>query len=408
MLLPKRKDWILTFLFLIMSSSSIVFIEPSPYDLFLFLFIFTGCILSFYRFHTTIEVPFLLLLFFLFGNGISLFFIKNEIRALFYFSVTIYLVVSWLAIVGTSYRYKSKMIEIIFKGYVVAACIAVSIGIFSYFIRTPATETFLQFGRVSSLFKDPNVFGPFVIPAAVFTLYKAEASSSLKRIICFFLFFFFLMGILLSFSRAAWGNCILTLSCYFLFIGNISIKKRVVTLFILICLVFPCLIYVMSAPIIGDLLKIRGGMQGYDTERFATQEVAFGTGFSNIIGLGPGQSEENFVISTHSLYARLWTENGIIGFVSFCTFFLLSIAKACKRALRSLPQVRGIYAVIFASLIGVTFNSLFVDTLHWRHLWLLLALAWCMLEEKTDVLKMDYDEKDGECFENCSIHYQDG
>jgi len=344
----------------------------------------------------------------LFANVLSSFFIKNEIRALFYFSVTIYLVVSWLAIVGTSYRYKSKMIEIIFKGYVVAACIAVWIGVFSYFIRIPETETFLQFGRISSLFKDPNVFGPFVIPTAVFTLYKAEVSSSFKKIICLLLFFFFLMGILLSFSRAAWGNCILTLGCYFLFIGNISIKKRVITLFVLVCFGFPFILYVINTPVIGDLLKDRVGIQEYDTERFATQEVAVGTGFSNIIGLGPGQSEETFVISTHSLYARLFTENGIIGFISFCTFFLLSIAKACKRALRSLQQVRGLYVVIFASLIGLTFNSLFIDTLHWRHFWILLALAWCMVEEKTDVSKMDHDAKDGVCFENRSIHYQDG
>ncbi len=35
-----------------------------------------------------------------------------------------------------------------------------------------------------------------------------------------------------------------------------------------------------------------------------------------------------------------------------------------------------LYFVIFASLIGLAFNSFFVDTLHWRHFWLLLALAW--------------------------------
>lgn len=385
----QRGDWVLTFLFLIMSLSSIVFFEPSPYDLFLCLFIISGCFFSLYTFDSTLILPILLLLFFLLANLLSAFFAKNESGAIFFFIITVYLAISWLAITGTSYRYKSRMIETILNGYVVAAFIAVVIGVFSYFVRLPVTEPFLEFGRIKSLFKDPNVFGPFVVPAALFALYKAETSSIWRKLGYFGLFLFFLIGIFLSFSRAAWGNCVLALGCYFLIIGNIPVKKRISTLIICLAAGSILLIYLANTPLIENLLKERLSMQHYDTDRFATQKAAFETGFANLFGLGPGQIEENFELSTHSLYARLFTENGFIGFISFCIFFVLSITQAFKLSLRSTYQARGIYSIIFASLVGLAFNSVFIDTLHWRHFWLLLALAWCIEEgKKEDEMKV--------------------
>jgi hypothetical protein len=167
------RDWALTFLFLIMSVSSIVFFEPSPYDFLLCLFILAGCVFSFYAFESTLIIPLLFLLIFLLANLLSAFFAKNPTGAIFFFIITVYLAVTWIALTGASYRYKRGMIETIFKGYVVAALIAVLIGVFAYFFRLPVTEPFLEFGRIKSLFKDPNVFGPFVVPAAIFSLYKA-------------------------------------------------------------------------------------------------------------------------------------------------------------------------------------------------------------------------------------------
>jgi O-antigen ligase len=401
----QERGWVLTFLFLTMSLSSIVLIEPSPYDLFLCLFILFGCIYSLYGFHSTLILPSFFLLFFLLANLLSAFFAKNDGGAFFYFIITVYLVVSWIAIVGASFRYKNKIINTIFKGYVVAALISVTIGAIAFFFHSPVTETFLQFGRIRSLFKDPNVFGPFLVPAALFALYKTESSSFWKRWSYFGIFLFFLMGILLSFSRAAWGNCLLALGCYFLLLGNVSVKRRISTLVIFSLAGTFLLIYLANTPLIENLLTQRLTLQHYDSDRFATQRAAFESGFANLFGLGPGQSEENFEISTHSLYARIFTENGIIGFISFCSFLVLSMTQALKRTFRSSCQTRGLYAIIFSSLAGAAFNSIFIDTLHWRHFWLVLALAWCMDE---DNMKRVHKEKGGNILENRSAHYQDG
>jgi predicted membrane channel-forming protein YqfA (hemolysin III family) len=40
---------------------------------------------------------------------------------------------------------------------------------------------------------------------------------------------------------------------------------------------------------------------------------------------------------------------------------------------------RSLFALVAAALCGALLNSFTIDTLHWRHLWLLLALGWMPL-----------------------------
>lgn len=378
---PERR-WVPGFLFLIMSLSSVVWIEPSPYDLLLLLFALLGCFCSFYGFHSRLLPPLLLLLLFLFANLLSAFFAKSASEAVSFLAITVFLAVSWLAVIGVSYRHPGVVMEKIFQGYAVAAFLAVLLGVGAYFLQLPFSASLLEFGRVKSLFKDPNVFGPFIVPAALYALYRAESSRSVRKLGYFGLFFLFLLGILLSFSRAAWGNCGLALGCYFLIISDIPLRKRLATLAVFLLAGTALFLALVHTPMIDGLLDQRIGLQHYDTDRFATQKAAFETGLSNPLGLGPGQIEQNFDLSTHSLYARIFTENGLLGFLSFGGFLLLGMAQSLKLALGGAAGKAGrgigLYAVVFASLVGLAFNSFFIDTLHWRHLWLLLALAWCL------------------------------
>jgi hypothetical protein len=46
---------------------------------------------------------------------------------------------------------------------------------------------------------------------------------------------------------------------------------------------------------------------------------------------------------------------------------------------RAPGQIRHEFFVVFSSLAGVLTQSLFIDSTHWRHLWLLLALVWALI-----------------------------
>jgi hypothetical protein len=73
---------------------------------------------------------------------------------------------------------------------------------------------------------------------------------------------------------------------------------------------------------------------------------------------------------------RVLSEQGIAGFfviaaVIFGTLLL---------AIRNVALGRGTFGITSAALLacwcGILANSLFVDTLHWRHLWIVAGLIW--------------------------------
>jgi hypothetical protein len=65
-----------------------------------------------------------------------------------------------------------------------------------------------------------------------------------------------------------------------------------------------------------------------------------------------------------------------LGFLTMMMIFAHAIG-ACLGMLRKSAPPRDVFLtrVVLASLLGVLANSFFIDTLHWRHLWYLLALG---------------------------------
>ena len=138
-----------------------------------------------------------------------------------------------------------------------------------------------------------------------------------------------------------------------------------------------------QTPFVNELFAGRMGLQGYDQHRFANQMDALVFGLNHPLGIGPGQSEQHLDFSTHSLYARLFIETGAVGTLAFLAFVAMSLERAYWCSKRVKGDLKGVYVLIFVALTGLIFNSFFVDTLHWRHFWLLLALAWIPPYEKT-------------------------
>ena len=75
------------------------------------------------------------------------------------------------------------------------------------------------------------------------------------------------------------------------------------------------------------------------------------------------------------VYVRTLMENGVGGFLSLMLFLGLTQLVAIRTALARSPSA-ATAAVIAASLLGTLVNGVFVDTLHWRSLWIQVGLAW--------------------------------
>jgi O-antigen ligase len=136
-----------------------------------------------------------------------------------------------------------------------------------------------------------------------------------------------------------------------------------------------------------DVMAVIGqcfGLQAYDHRRFDSQRTALAIAMNEPLGIGPGQAETVLVTASigrlrvrapHSVYVRTLLEHGWIGLVGLVGFLSAALVRAWRVA-----RSGGLHArdgsLVAAALIGALVNGFFIDTLHWRHLWLLAALPW--------------------------------
>jgi hypothetical protein len=136
-----------------------------------------------------------------------------------------------------------------------------------------------------------------------------------------------------------------------------------------------------------EFLRWRISSHDYDTYRFARQMAGVEAGLTHLFGVGPGMWG-----NAHSLYARTLAEHGLLGFASMILLLLTLLIGTSFRALQDIRKSYGLSAkVVSACLAGLVLNSAVIDTIHWRHFWLILALAWVISTRKGPALSGDLD-----------------
>jgi O-antigen ligase len=125
-----------------------------------------------------------------------------------------------------------------------------------------------------------------------------------------------------------------------------------------------------------SFLLERAHFQSYDTTRFSTQVVGVQSAERYPFGVGPGQFESYAPQSAHSTYVRVLGEQGLPGLLAL----VLALTFTFVAALGNAVAGRETYGIGSAALLGawcgILVNSIVVDTLHWRHFWIVAALIW--------------------------------
>ncbi|MCH9680057.1 MAG: O-antigen ligase family protein [Deltaproteobacteria bacterium] len=361
-------------------TGGVVLVEPAPYDLLLCLTLAVGPLLVWPSLRTSLALPHLLAALLLLANGISMVLAPELGRGLAFFGVTAYLMVAWALMVGWFDRCGPALAESVLHAHAIAAGAGAALGVAAYFGLAPGADLMLPKGRLQGLFKDANVFGAFVVPAVVLAIARFGEPER-RRLGWGLIALVGLLAVLVSYSRGAWINLAIGLAVYF---GLRTVSGRVgpslgtiVVVVIAVVGLGAALLAVTDIPAVREMLEMRASAQGYDNDRFSNQAAALSVALEHPLGIGPGGTETRFPISAHSLYIRAFVENGVLGLWATMGLLILSTVRALWIALTpgSVAGQRW-FAVIAASLVGVAVESAVIDTLHWRHLWLLLALAW--------------------------------
>ncbi|WP_139992430.1 O-antigen ligase [Kurthia sp. Dielmo] len=370
----KSDRMIMLCLIISMLTSSYVVMEPAPTDLLLILATILAILLK--RLYVSKETLLgtLFLVGFIVANFISTWMAYEAIDGISYFVITLYLIITWSGVVGFGEIYRTRLAEQLMTFYTIGALITALVALSVYFGIMPGKPDWFLFERIKMFFKDPNVFGPYFVLPAVYMLGLLEQRH---RALYFVLLIIFVGAVLISFSRAAWLNLAIAVFIFYILPRAKEANwRRGISVYLTLVVLAGVLVILKNQTLLTQFTE-RASLQKYDNERFASQEAAWRGGVISPLGSGPGQSEVLLAIAPHNVYARIFFENGLLGILTLLLFLITTLI-VCVRKFHSV-RFGYIYRICFAVIVGHIINGFFIDTLHWRHFWVVLALAWIPL-----------------------------
>jgi hypothetical protein len=366
------------------ASVGIVFIEPSPYELVtvvsVVVFFATGL-----RLRLLFMPPLLLLVLINIGYSISAIpmfdnsIIASWIATSWYMALT----VIFLAMVISEDT--MARLDMLRRGLIVGAMIASLGAIAGYFNLIPGGYDLLTlYGRGRGTFKDPNVLGAFLILPSLLALQNIVTARLGKALRSTIAFGVMALAILLAFSRAAWGQLVLTaafmLTLMVMTSRSNNQRSRILITAILAVLVAALLVaLLLSFSSVADMFQQRASFdQSYDEGRFGRfgrhllgAEMALDLPF----GIGPLQFHRYFPEDTHNSYLNAFMSGGWLSGACYPALVFLTVITGFRHIFIRVPWQRT-YLAVFAAFLGTVGESFIIDTDHWRHFFMMLGMMW--------------------------------
>lgn len=356
----------------------VVRVEPAPTDALFILLILAGT-LGGVRLRPRIPVPIAVILTaFVVVTMLSISSAVSLSVALRFEAITVYLAI--LAVWLTHAFQDRDLVQLGMRAYIWCAVASSLISVLALELHVPGGSVVTYANeRAMGLFKDPNVFAPYLIPPMAILLEEIGRPRllgwSTRRNVTLLLLL--MGGLVFAYSRAAWLNfaivAAIILGVYALRHGGGRAVGRM--LGVLVCAGIAALLVLVATGQLG-LFESRSKLQGYDNTRFANQALAISKSTARVFGHGPGQAPLELVQSAHSVYVETIFESGVIGIALLIALFAATLLCALDMAFRD-GDVHGVgSAALLGIWAGHLLNSGVVDTLHWRHAWIVASLIW--------------------------------
>jgi len=362
----------------------VVRFEPAPPDLAFAVIMAVAAMTGRFRLNRVPWIARLIVGLLLIVNVLSLMDVVGMTEAVRFLFITAYLAIFslWL----TDYVDSPSRARLVVVTWLAIAVISTVVSVLALNFPLPGRSFILgtvDLGqRASGFFKDPNVYGPFLIPIAliVFEQRIAPRHPKLLRLrptTSWLVLLVLTLGILESFSRAAWANFAIAVVVMMAASGlRRAGAKRALRALLVLLLTCGVVAVILSATGSIGFLENRAHLQSYDSNRFAAQNLGWQLGWTHPVGVGPGQFLFHSPIASHSTYVRVFAEQGFLGLILWVALILMTLVMALRNVVVGVDTFGIGSAALLGAWCGLIFNSVFVDTLHWRHLWVVAALIW--------------------------------
>jgi O-antigen ligase len=368
-------------------AGAFVFIEPGPYEIVgiagMVLIGLTGWSLR------PPLMPLVLMLILLnIGYAIAVVQVADEQKAVTWVWISIFLAATAIFYAAVLSTNTQQRLDCLLRGYMASSLIAALAGTLAYFHLLGAlSDLFLLYGRARGTFNDPNVLGAFLVLPAIILFQRTLSGRSAAVIRNGVLLLVLLVGLLLTFSRAAWGQFVLAaLVIMALGIATApSVKSRLRIVAIAITGVVLGAIFLaalLSLHQVSDLFAERATLdQSYDVGhfgRFGRYVLGAQLGLDRPFGIGPLQFYKFFGEDPHNSYLNAFMSGGWLSGFAYLSLTAITLANA-SRFLRTATPWRSTYQVLYAAYLGVAVESAIIDIDHWRHYFLMLGALWGLM-----------------------------
>ena len=370
-------------LFVLICSSSFIIVEPAPYEA-IFIFLCVAGAIGRMRVEPAVIPLMLLLLFWNLSGAVALLELIEDIVLVKFIIISVYLSMTAVVFACLFAHDCVRRVELMRAGYIFAGVVVTIAGIIGYFkIGGAALAAKLTWAeRATGTFKDPNLLGNWLILPIVYLFQRLLVEGIRVRTAA--LTMFLLFGLLLSFSRAAWGVLVFaslaTMAMMWLTAQTTKFRMRIVTFTIIAALVIAAGVAVMlSFESIRDLMMTRlKVVQSYDAGpmgRFGRHIIGFLITFDHPAGLGAFEFARIYGEAAHNTFLKSFVTYGWLGGLSYLSMVLVTLWLAVRNMFVRTPWQQ-LFIPISTTYVGLIGESFIIDIDHWRHFHLLTGLVW--------------------------------
>ena len=379
---------ILSLVWLTFAFSSIVFTEPAPVDALLaglaVLLPAAGLVAVTPALGMYIATWFVAAAFGYVASTLS----RDVASSTVFTSVSLYLYIASFMLAGFAARAPVRHAQLILSGWTVAAVIAATAALAGYFSLIPgAYELFTKFDRASGTFKDPNVFGPFLVAPFLYALHLILDRPWQRTLAPAVSASVLALGVLLSYSRGAWINLVVALFVYGVLAYMTATTNRQRDKILALVLAGSALVAIVTAAVLQDdkmgaFFKERASLtQSYDegpSGRFGGQEKAIRLILENPLGIGAGQFTSVYHHEeVHNVFLSMLLNAGWAGGLTYWLMTGFTLVIGLRHALKA-TLARPLFLIALSAFIATAAEGIVIDTDHWRSFYILMALVWGM------------------------------
>jgi O-antigen ligase len=379
---PLAGNFLRLALFITVFSGAIQITRPAPYE-FLFALLGFACLLAGVRFHRPLVPMILLLLAWQIGGFVAAMPVLSDKDVLRFLFISAFLAVTALVFALVLADDTERRLRTLSAAFILAAVMAATLATVGFFGLIPGFGIFVLYDRAAGTFTDPNVFGPFLTLPLLLLMQRAiRERARLRDVVASAII---ATGLLLSFSRGAWGQFLFSaaLMVWLLYVTSDDAKaRRRVLAFVAIGALVAglLLLLLLSSENVQTLLAKRTSLlQEYDVgtsrARFNIQSKSIDELMDNPMGMGPWVFAYKYGLVSHNSYLGTMLNQGWLGGIAYVALVVLTLVVGLRCCRMRTPWQSPMIA-IYACYFGFALQSFVIDTDHTRHYYLALGALW--------------------------------